>query len=299
MKTHGDKKWERYPSYFGIFIPYILQVLRDLDLRITFFIVGQDAAIIENRKYLEMIVRDGHDIGNHSFNHEVWINQLDRQKLEEEFDKAEYAILTATGKKTTGFRGPGFSWNKTMLELLHDRDYLYDASTLPTFIGPLARVYYFRRSVFRKEEKSKRSNLFGPLTEGFRKLKPYFFKIGNGKKILEIPITTMPFIRIPFHMSYLIYLNSFSPFLMRLYLKTALFLCRITSTPVSFLLHPLDVIGGDKVADLAFFPGMDISSKEKIKIFSYVMGVLKNRYNIVDMNTYAQIFVSGRKNTDG
>ena len=76
-----------------------------------------------------------------------------------------------------GFRGPGFSWNETMLDVLYERNYLYDASTLPTFIGPLARMYYFWKSDFSKEEKKKRKSLFGPFTEGFRRMKTIFVPV--------------------------------------------------------------------------------------------------------------------------
>ena len=39
--------------------------------------------------------------------------------------------------------------------------------------------------------------------------------------------------------------------------------CRVTGTEPSFLLHPLDVIGGDQVPELDFFPGMDVPSERK------------------------------------
>jgi hypothetical protein len=60
---------------------------------------------------------------------------------------------------------------------------------------------------------------------------------------------------------------------------------------VSFLLHPLDIIGGDKISELSFFPGMDINSGEKIMVFKYVMKVLRDNFTLVDMNTYARTFI--------
>ena len=45
MKTHGDPGWESFPSYLDTFIPVVLDILDDLNLKITFFIVGQDAAL--------------------------------------------------------------------------------------------------------------------------------------------------------------------------------------------------------------------------------------------------------------
>jgi len=288
MKTHGDEEWKDYPSYYNIFIPHILEILQEMDIRVTFFIVGLDAAKEENIPWLKMLPENGHDIGNHSFNHEVWINQYSREELEKEFDLAEAAIYNATGVKTKGFRGPGFSWSTTLLEVLHDRGYLYDSSTLPTFLGPLARMYYFWKSDFTKEEKKKRKSLFGPFSLGFKKIKPYFLKINSEKKILELPLTTIPWIKIPFHMSYLLYISNFSFSLMKLYLWFAIKMCKLTRTPVNFLLHPLDIIGGDKITELAFFPGMNLPTERKVKVFKWVLAKLKKEYELLTMDEFAK-----------
>lgn len=291
MKTHGDTEWEKYPSYYDIFVPYILEVLDELEIKITFFIVGKDATFEKNKPYLKMIADAGHDVGNHSFQHEVWINQYTKDELIKEFEDAEGAIYDSTGIMPKGFRGPGFSWNEKLLEVLIERQYLYDASTLPTFIGPFARMYYFWKSDFSKDERKKRSGLFGSFSEGFRKVIPDYYKLKSGKRIFEIPITTIPFFKIPFHMSYLIYLSQVSKLLMKLYLKFAIFLCIITKTPVSFLLHPLDVIGEDKIKELSFFPGMNVLSEKKIIIFKYVIKELKKHFNLQNMNYFATHYV--------
>jgi peptidoglycan/xylan/chitin deacetylase (PgdA/CDA1 family) len=288
LKIHGDQGWEDYPSYFHIFIPHVLDVLDELDLKITFFIVGQDASLEKNRSYLEMISERGHDIGNHSYHHESWLHLYSRDWLAEELEKAEEAILQATGQKPKGFRGPGFSWNSELLEILSDMGYHYDASTLPSYIGPLARKYYFWTSNLSKEEKKERGNLFGSFSDGFRRLKPYYHQLGNGKKLLEIPVTTIPYVKIPFHLSYLLYLSGISMPLMRAYLWFAISMCRVTQTPPSFLLHPLDLIGGDKISQLKFFPGMNMDSDKKSRVFKTVIRYLKKYYTLVPMNAWYQ-----------
>ncbi|NVO20140.1 MAG: polysaccharide deacetylase family protein [Bacteroidetes bacterium] len=286
MKIHGDEGWDKYPSYFDIFVPHILNVLDKLDLKITFFIVGKDTESESNRKYLKMITDRGHEVGNHSYHHESWLQTYSPEKIEKEIREAEEAIELATGKKTTGFRGPGFSWSIDLLKVLEKRGYRYDASTLPTYLGPLARMYYFWKSDLSKEEKRARKELFGKFSEGYRKLKPYNWDLGDNRKLLEIPVTTMPLFKFPFHLSYLIYLGNISPFLMRLYLNTAIMLCKLTSTPISFLLHPLDLIGGDQVTELAFFPGMNVSSDQKVKVFVQVIETLKRHYNMRSMDVF-------------
>ena len=48
----------------------------------------------------------------------------------------------------------------TIQETLADRGYTYDGSTLPTWIGPLARAYYFRQAKLTAEQREERSMLF-------------------------------------------------------------------------------------------------------------------------------------------
>lgn len=287
MKIHGDKGWEQFPSYLDVFIPHVLKILNELNLKITFFIVGQDAVLEQNQKYLRMISAAGHEIGNHSFRHESWLQTYSREEIEKEIENAEQAILKATGQTTKGFRGPGFSWSPTLLEVLQQKGYIFDASTLPTYIGPLARMYYFWTSGLSKEERKERKELFGRFREGLRPLKPYYWKLTNGQKIIEIPVTTIPLFKVPFHLSYLLYLSNYSMLLMKLYLNFAILLCKLTRTSPSFLLHPLDLIGGDEVPELVFFPGMNIPSNKKVEVFKSVINTLCKHYSLLNMGTYA------------
>ena len=295
MKIHGDEGWDQYPSYFNIFVPHVLDILDELNLKITFFIVGKDTESEENRIYLRMITERGHEVGNHSYHHESWLQTYSYEKIEKEIREAEEAIERVTGQRTTGFRGPGFSWSKDLLKVLENRGYRFDASTLPTYLGPLARMYYFKKSDLSKEEKKARKELFGKFSEGFRKLKPYKWDLGNGENITEIPVTTMPVFKLPFHLSYLIYLGNISMDLMKLYLNTAIRMCKITNTPISFLLHPLDLIGGDQITQLAFFPGMNVNSSKKVEIFKKAIYSISRHYNVVNMSKHLDYLESNSK----
>jgi hypothetical protein len=284
MKIHGDEGWDKYPSYFDIFIPHVLDILDELQLKITFFIVGKDAESEENRKYLRMITDRGHEVGNHSYNHESWLQSYSYEEIEKEIIDAEEAIEKATGQKPRGFRGPGFSWSTDLLKVLEKRDYLYDSSTLPTYLGPLARMYYFSKSGLSKEEKKARKELFGKFSEGFRNLKPYFWYLGNSKELMEIPVTTIPILKIPFHLSYLLFISGYSVWVMKIYLNFAIFMCKLTKIYPNYLIHPLDLIGGDHIPALSFFPGMNFRSEYKLKIFKYAIRQLEKNYNLVPMS---------------
>lgn len=287
MKIHGDAGWDRYPSYFDLFIPHVLELLDQLNLKITFFIVGRDASMAPNQEYLQEITLRGHEVGNHSFNHESWMHRYSHESLIKEIDNAHAEISRVTGHEPVGFRGPGFSWSMSLFEVLSQRGYVYDASTLPTYIGPLARMYYFWKSDLSKEEKKDRNELFGSFMAGRHPVKPYLWQLNSGEALLEIPVTTIPIIKIPFHLSYLLYLSRFSINLMNAYLQSAIALCRITGISPSFLLHPLDLVGGDKLKVLSFFPGMDLPSDRKEQIFCKVIKTLSTHFKLVNMSTHA------------
>ncbi|MGH8612384.1 MAG: polysaccharide deacetylase family protein [Gammaproteobacteria bacterium] len=288
MKTHGDAGWEGRPSYLHAFIPSVLEVLDQLGLRITFFIVGVDADREENAEVFPTLTRCGHEVGNHSYQHEPWLHLYSQEQLEEEIGKAERAIQRATGQRPLGFRGPSYNWSPELLRLLSDRGYLYDASTLPTYIGPLARAYYFSISRLRRDEKVERGILFGSLRDGLRPLRPYLWQLEGERRLLEMPVTTFPVVKTPFHLSYLHYLCRFSEGLALAYLRAAITACRLTGVEPSFLLHPLDLMGGDEVPQLAFFPGMELPSQRKRAFLVKVLRRLGEAFTLVDMSTHAR-----------
>lgn len=287
LKVHGDAGWESYPSYLARLVPRALDVLDQLDIRITFFIVGRDAAQAPDRAALRSLTGAGHEIGNHSYHHEPWLHRYTPAEIDAEIARAHDAIAEATGLEPSGFRGPGFSWSPDLLEVLAARGYQYDASTLPTFIGPLARAYYFRTARLSPDERRERAMLFGRFSEGFRPVRPYQWSLASGKRLLEIPVTTMPGLRVPFHLTYLLYLARVSESLMRTYLRTALAACRIAGIGPSFLLHPLDLLSGDEVPELRFFPGMDLPSERKRALFVQVLTLLRDHFTLAPMGAHA------------
>lgn len=289
LKTHGDSDWENFPSYLDVLVPRVLDFLAQRNLTITFFVVGQDALVAKNNAALQSIAAAGHEIGNHSFSHEPWLSLYSRDEVEREIAFAEEQITRITGQRPVGFRGPGFSLSETVLEVLSDRGYLYDASTLPTFVGPLARAYYLRHSELRGEELKRRMSLFGSIRDGFRPLKPYRWRKSYG--LLEMPLTTMPIIRSPIHMSYLLYLSTFSRLLALSYFQTALRLCRLWGISPSLLLHPLDFLGQDDGIGLDFFPAMSLNCEQKTCVVSEVLAMYSNQFHVVPVKQHAQYVI--------
>jgi hypothetical protein len=138
-----------------------------------------------------------------------------------------------------------------------------------------------------REEKVQRKRLFGKFSEGFRSLRPYRWK-SLGLNLLEIPVTTMPLLKLPIHLSYVLYLGSYSPTLAMSYFKFSIGLCRLFGVEPSILLHPLDFLGVEDDADLGFFPAMNMPASTKLAIAADVIDYLHRRYEITPMIEQAQ-----------
>jgi hypothetical protein len=287
MKTHGDAGWESFPSYLDVVVPRALRFLKERNLTITFFIVGQDAALEKNRAALGQISTAGHEIGNHSFHHEPWLHLYSEGEIEEELARAEEHIEIATGHKPIGFRGPGFSLSHQTLRVLSRRGYEYDASTFPTFLGPLARAYYFMTAKLSDEERERRKALFGKLRDGFQPVKPYRWQV-DAETLVEIPVTTIPLLKVPMHVSYLLYMSNFSSAAALQYFKMAVRLCRLTGTQPSLLLHPLDFLGADDKQGLDFFPAMRMSSEKKLHLVSEVLRIYAESFDVLTLQQHAR-----------
>lgn len=294
MKTHRDTGWATLPSYLDSFLPDFLDLLDRHRLRITFFVVGKDASRARNKELLREVVLRGHEIANHSFNHEPHFRRFDSKRISLEVDQAAAQICEATGVTPKGFRGPGFSWSTDLLNHLAAKGYLYDASAFPTYIGPIARAHYLSNSNMSEQEKSAFSELFGSFTEGFRPVKPFKWRLNGGRELLETPVTTIPILKLPFHMTYLGFLNGFVPSFADLYLGIALGACRATGTAPSFLLHPLDFLGGDKVPQLSYFPGMSVTSVRKTAQVEKVLRRFTSKFDVGTLESAAEVALGGR-----
>lgn len=286
LRTHGVSGWDEYPSYLDVVVPRVLRCCNTHDVRLTCFIVGRDAGLERNRGALAALAAFGHEIGNHSLNHYPWMSTLPREQVEAEIVEAETLIEDATDRRPIGFRGPAYSLSNDILEILAEREYLYDASTLPTFLGPLARWYVRLTSSREANEQTQHRNLFGSLRDGFRPIKPYEWMTPSGP-ILEIPVTTFPIVRVPIHMTYLMYLLSYSRRLARAYFTLAMTTCHVMGVAPSLLLHPIDFLGAEDDDDLRFFPGMNLPLERKSRLIAEVLRTFQSYYDVQPMGVHA------------
>ncbi|MEU4746552.1 polysaccharide deacetylase family protein, partial [Actinosynnema sp. NPDC023658] len=282
LKTHGDPGWERRPSFLPTAVPRLLEAFGAHGLTTTVFVVGADVEREDGARAVSEITAAGHEVANHSYGHEPWLHRYTRDRLEAELARTEDAIVAAGAPRPTGFRGPGYSVTRDLLELLVERGYRYDASTLPTWIGPLARAYHNRTAPTGGER-----DLFGGFSRVRAPNAAYRWRLRGGG-LVELPVTTMPLLRVPIHGSYLLQLHQVSPRLARAHFSTALRLCRALGVQPSLLLHPTDVLGSAEAPGMEFFPGMAVPGARKVEFLGWVLGALRAHFDVVGTGEHVE-----------
>ena len=258
-------------------MPRILDFLDQRNLSITVFVVGRDAERRNALKPLQAIVAAGHEIGNHSLNHYAWLRSLPPEQIEQEVVGGEKLIAEALGVHCRGFRAPGFSGSPVLNRTLIRCGYAYDASAFPTFLGPVARAYAALKTKQADAAPAAAPKpLFGSWRDGFAPLRPQTIEAAEGS-LGEIPVTTMPILRLPFHMTYLLHLRQVLGPTWRVYLRTALALCRLRGVAPSMLLHPLDFLGCEDEPELAFLPGMKLPRDKKVELVGSTLEMIAQK----------------------
>lgn len=94
-------------------IPGILQILKEKNVKITFFVTGRWAK--EYPELFQRIVDEGHEIGSHGYHH-LNYSDLNQAQNEEQIIMAEKAIMKHTSKKPVYFAPPSGAYNESTLK---------------------------------------------------------------------------------------------------------------------------------------------------------------------------------------
>jgi peptidoglycan/xylan/chitin deacetylase (PgdA/CDA1 family) len=97
--------------------PAILNILRERDIRATFFFLGQN--VQQYPDIARQIATEGHDIGNHSYSHTNLFFK-DEAFIRKEIIQTEEILESNVGKRTRYFRPPYGYFNITILNVLKE-----------------------------------------------------------------------------------------------------------------------------------------------------------------------------------
>ena len=183
-------------------LPYVLELFDSLGIKATFFISG-----VVISRYKEMIRRlsgSGHEVASHGSTHKAH-SLLNKEQLFEEINRSKQLLEDEIGVEILGFRAPQFRVNKELFDVLFDLHFSYDSSVSRAIVP------------------TRYSSLSVPKAP---------FLLENG--LLEIPVSSIPYIRIPLGLRWinLIGFTTFKLLLEKLGLPQ----------PAVFYLHPFDLI---------------------------------------------------------
>lgn len=111
------------------FIPKLLQILEEKNIKITFFIEGRWADKFP--ELLRLIESKGHEIGNHGYSH-AHHAQLSIEQNIDEIKKAEESIEKIIGKKTILFAPPSGEFSDNTVKAAKELDYKLIMWTIDT-----------------------------------------------------------------------------------------------------------------------------------------------------------------------
>ncbi len=86
------------------YTPAILQILKQENIKATFFCIGN--RIKGNENTLRQIKEEGHIIGNHSYSHHFWFDMFSAEKMQADMKMMDDETEKITGLKPLLFRPP-------------------------------------------------------------------------------------------------------------------------------------------------------------------------------------------------
>lgn len=274
-------------------LPRFLELFDDYNIKATFFVVGKDLLSPLKVRLLKKVVEGGHEIANHSMNHPEGFSFLPLDKKKQEIENAERIIQDKLGVETKGFRTPSNDVDGDVLKILEDKGYIYDSSILPTYYGPL-----LKRAKFSSLKMSRKDHYLGRFLYGLSPLTPYrpsyeaIWEKGT-MKITEVPITTMPWVRLPFHASFT--LATYHLGLGCALFKLGFAILSMTKLPLHFVFHTNELADSIHIENIKRQFGLNLTLETKQKICNHMLTAIKNDFNIVTTLEYAYLFNSDQK----
>jgi hypothetical protein len=284
---------EARPAAFEQGLQRLLGLFDRFGIRATFFVCGRDAAT-QGATIRELIGR-GHEVANHSLAHRNGFARLSPAEKAADIAAAGEQLAAVTGERPVGFKAPGFSFSPDLPGVLAELGYLYDSSLLPTFYAPAMRLAqrWLLRTVHFPAGGHVDPTHYGSARNGLAPLSPFRISdfgfrirprrrmasglqsaIRNPQSFWEAPVTTMPFLRLPMHSTFVLSAG-------RWLFDLGLALAQARRVPINYLLHAADVV--DAVSDpaLASYRFLTQPWEKKRPLYEHLLERLSATYRLV------------------
>lgn len=242
-------KYNQYTlSYVGL--NKILTLLKKYNIKATFFTTASFAQ--KYPKAIQMLSKT-HEIALHGMVHKDDYSKLSPQQAYLKLKRAKQILEKMTNKLILGFRAPRFY--APNYEVLKKLNLKYDSTLLPTYL-PLSKTYTL----------GKPANLF--------KKRAVF----SEKGIIEVPISTIPLLRLPF--LWIVFRN------MPLFINKIFTLLSIINTGnINLVFHPWEFIDITKLK-LPVLMRRNTGDVLLTKLEKYLQWCIKNDFKFSAIGDY-------------
>ncbi len=100
------------------YAPKLLALLRNENVKATFFVVGKEIWLYP--ELVKAMVKDGHEVANHSFSH-ARLDRLSKTDLLAEIHKTNQLVYEITHKRPQFFRPPGGRYNDAVIQAVQSQ----------------------------------------------------------------------------------------------------------------------------------------------------------------------------------
>ncbi|KUO06605.1 polysaccharide deacetylase family protein [Streptomyces caeruleatus] len=96
------------------YTPYILDTLREYDVRAMFFVCGE--MVVDNKDLLARMAEEGHVVGNHTWSHPL-LTRLSHARIRKEMERTSDVVEESYGERPAWFRAPYGAWNRATFRI--------------------------------------------------------------------------------------------------------------------------------------------------------------------------------------
>ena len=267
-------------------LPRFLDIFDRYKAKVTFFIVGKDAACPRNQPRIREIVTRGHEVANHTYSHFQRFQHLNTEEQRKEIDEAGKQIEDVAQTRVIGFRAPGWGISEHTLDVLEELDYRYDSSVFPSrLLTGIASVnWLLNRGRLAR-------TLGGSHQVGQAHKLPYHPAPGalwkrGARRILELPMAVLPGVELPF-------LGTVSFLLGRGFFRASFRYLARFDRPVVYGLHGIELVDYHTMIQddrLKVKAGLGKPLAEKLSLYALMLSCFRQRYTFVTMRDLADAY---------
>lgn len=249
-------------------LPALRSLVEGEGLAASFFLVGRDLGIAAKRRAARALADAGHELGNHSFTHDLALGARPPRRIRREIAAANDAFRRARLPAPSGFRAPGYSYSSSVPRAVRAEGLAYDASLLATWLTHPLRLVDAVAS--RRLDPRKRQ--FGRLRDALSSRYPH-----EREGIWEVPVGSFGMLGWPLTGSAVFAFGAPR-------IVARLERIRRRRQPVLLLLHAADLVDfrgrgllGPRTPKLA---GFDQCFAEKRASLAAVLGYMRTRWTV-------------------